>query len=69
MKSIPSFERLIRRLKCLSGYHEYELTGIQRMYGLIKQARCIHCGDEVEMSPSNIDFEEIGGIECLVVRR
>jgi hypothetical protein len=69
MQPIPFFERLSRRIRCFSGYHEYRLTGTQRMYGFIKQAECIHCGEIVEMSPVDIDLEEIGGVECLVVRR
>jgi len=56
-------------LKCLFGFHEWKDTGMMRMYGFVHVMECTRCKKQQEMTDRMISFENIGGQECMVIKR
>jgi hypothetical protein len=61
---IPSWQDI----KCHFGYHKWKDTGIMRMFGFIRTFECTNCGEQIETAPTNVDFENIGGVECMRIK-
>lgn len=62
---------VVGKIKCFFGFHDWKDTHIRRMYGFVKIFECARVGCEtvIEVTDDNISFENIGGSECMRIRR
>lgn len=60
---------MIQGLKCFFELHDWEDTGIRRMYGFVYLMKCKHCGTMRDMTPENVSFGKIGGQEIMMIRQ
>lgn len=60
---------VVGNIKCFFGFHDWEDTGCRRMYGFIITLECRRCKTIAEVTPDDISFCNIGGSECMVIRR
>ena len=60
---------MLQKLKCYLGFHDWQDTGIRRIYGLIGFFECSHCKRDTQFCIGDFDLTEQYGNFIIVYKR